>query len=142
MKKYGYKHNGSVPELILKRQKTQLNNSKIVRTEYYLYKRDIIKITRRVIKKLFENWNGYDYYDKEYIRDNFNYPANSNLYPSVDHKISTYYGFINKIKPEIIANIDNLCITKKRINSKKREKIYEEKLINKMKLKIINDILK
>ena len=39
------------------------------------------------------------------------------------------------------VDIDNLCITKKRINSKKREKIYEKKLINIIKIKMINIIL-
>jgi len=31
-------------------------------------------------------------------------------YPTIDHKLSIFYGFINKIDPYIIADINNLCI--------------------------------
>lgn len=43
-------------------------------------------------------------------------------YPTMDHKISIYYGFENKIDHYIIANIDNIVITKRSINSSKSTK--------------------
>jgi hypothetical protein len=43
------------------------------------------------------------------------------LYPTIDHKTSIYFGFINKIDPILIGSIDNLCITKRSFNSKKRD---------------------
>ena len=46
------------------------------------------------------------------------YSSTYNL-PSIDHKISIYYGFVNKIDPSIIGDIKNLCITKRSINKKK-----------------------
>ena len=70
---------------------------------------------------LYENWDGYDYYDGEYIKGNFSHSPLSSLYPTIDHKISTYFGFINNIEPEEISSLENLCITKKKINSQKRE---------------------
>jgi hypothetical protein len=45
-------------------------------------------------KDLLENWDGYDYYDGEYIKDNFCLYSNDKNYPTMDHKISCYYGFL------------------------------------------------
>lgn len=93
------------------------------------YKLDLFRIYRRKVryetdllrKKLFEDWNGYDYYDSEYIKDNLLLNKNDNNYPTIDHKISCFYGFINNLPTTDISNIDNLCITKRIINSKKSQ---------------------
>jgi hypothetical protein len=89
------------------------------KTEFEIYKNEVWRLTYRVKKILIEKWNGYDYYDGEYILQNYFIDYNDNDYPSIDHKMSVYYGFINKIDPIDIANIDNLCITKRSINKKK-----------------------
>ena len=47
-------------------------------------------------------------------------------YPTIDHKTSILYGFLNKILPSEIGNIDNLCITKRSINSSKYGKTLDE----------------
>lgn len=90
--------------------------------EFNLYKKLVRILTQRNKKLLLENWNGFDYYDNEYIKYNFNYNSNSKFYPTIDHRISVYYGFINKIEPNIISDMDNLCITKRSINSSKNTK--------------------
>lgn len=108
------------------------------------YKLDLFKIYRRKVryetdllrKKLFNDWDGYDYYDNEYIKNNLNLNKNDNNYPSIDHKISCFYGFINGLDTSIISNISNLCITKRIINSKKsqlNEDVFK-KLFNKKNL--------
>ena len=102
------------------------------------YKLDLFRIYRRKIryetdllrKKLFEDWNGYDYYDNEYIKENFTLNKNHNNYPSIDHKMSCFYGFINGLDTTIISDISNLCITKRIINSKKSQ-LNEDEFINK-----------
>ncbi len=91
---------------------------------FLLYKRKCRKITYSQRKYLYENWDGYDYYDKEYIKDNLNLNNTNKNYPTIDHKISIFYGFLNNIKEEIIGNIENLCITKRSINCSKRSKNY------------------
>ena len=48
-------------------------------------------------KQLFENWDGKDYYDGVYIKDNFILQSGSKEYPTIDHKTSVSYG-IEKIK--------------------------------------------
>ena len=72
-------------------------------------------------KVLFSLWDGIDFYDGENIIDNMNLHHNDRLYPTVDHKISIYNGFKNNISIEVISSIDNLCITKRHINSTKNK---------------------
>lgn len=98
----------------------------ISNTTYLNYRREVRRMTKRNEKKLLDTWNGIDYYDGENIRENFKLSPTDRDYPSVDHKISILYGFKNNISPEDISNINNLCITKIRINSAKRDLIEEE----------------
>jgi len=99
-----------------------------------LYKRIVKNITYKNRKKLFEDWDGYDYYDGEFIKNNVTLTPTHRLYPTIDHKISTLYGFLNNIPPEIIGDMFNLCITKKCINSIKKEKIEESFDVNKFNI--------
>ena len=89
------------------------------RNNYMMYRNRINYLTKKVKKVLIDNWNGYDYYDNEYIKDNFSLDKNDNNYPSIDHKISVMFGFLNNLTPEYISSIENLCITKRKINSTK-----------------------
>jgi hypothetical protein len=65
---------------------------------------------------LLESWDGYDFYDGEYIKNNFQLHYFDNKYPTIDHKISIYDGFISGISPVEISNIKNLCFTKRITN--------------------------
>lgn len=94
--------------------------------EFRNYRNLVNNITRRYKEKLYSDWNGYDYYDKEYIRDYSDLKYTHRLYPTIDHKISVYNGFLSGMSPEIIGNISNLCITKRSLNSSKRIKNSDE----------------
>ena len=48
------------------------------------------------------------FYDNELIIGYFSYTHTHRFYPTIDHKISTYYGFKNNISPLEIADIHNL----------------------------------
>jgi len=126
LKKYGYEHNGSVPDLIEKRIRTRMLKGQIKtdeeKSDIYKYKRKVLNITRKYEKILFNTWNGYDFYDGEYIAENFTLKYTDKSYPSLDHRVSIYYGYKNNISPDKIGDISNLCITKKIINSIKRER--------------------
>lgn len=100
--------------------------------QFKIYRRKVRYETDLIRKKLFENWDGYDYYDGEYIMDNINKNKNDNDYPSIDHKISCFYGFMNDIPTKEISKLDNLCITKRIINSRKSQltEIEFMKIIN------------
>ena len=95
-------------------------------TDWQLYKRKVNRVTNKFKKELYENWNGYDYYDSELIRGNLSHSHTHRFYPTIDHKISLLYGFINNVSPEEIGDISNLCITKRYINSMKNSLIEEK----------------
>ena len=134
---YGVKNPMYIDSIKDKVKKTKISNGIIspdrLVTELSLYKRKVRNITYKFKKKLFNNWNGYDYYDSQYIKDNSSLVPTDRLYPTIDHKISILYGFLNKVSPEEIGDITNLCITKKCINSMKKEKIEEKFNIHKHK---------
>jgi hypothetical protein len=99
--------------------------------KYKLYKRKVQYHTYKNKQSLFENWDGLDYYDNEYIKNNLVLDKNNPKFPTIDHKKSTFYGFINNIDPFEISNIDNLCITKRSNNLLKSildENTFMEKL--------------
>jgi len=87
--------------------------------DWEFYKREVARFTRKNKKHLYENWNGYDYYDNELIKGYLSHNHTHRFYPTIDHKISVYFGFMNNISPEEIGSLDNLCITKRYINSMK-----------------------
>jgi hypothetical protein len=100
----------------------------ILNNEYLTYRNECRRITKGNIKLLIKNWDGYDYYDGLFIGENFKLDHNHVDYPTIDHKISVYYGFKNSIDPNVIGSIDNLCFTKRGINSSKRD-LNEEDFI-------------
>ena len=97
------------------------NYQDIYDENYYTYRTEVRRITKKNQKKLLKEWNGFDYYDGEYIKENLILSPNDKDYPSVDHKISIYHGYKNNLHPTIIGDISNLCITKIKINSAKRD---------------------
>ena len=101
-------------------------NSSNIKHYINLNYRKVRIITRKNKKELQDKWDGRDYYDNEYIKDNFQLDPNDKNYPTIDHKISIYNGFKNSIDCEIIGGLDNLCITKRTINStKNKNNTYE-----------------
>jgi hypothetical protein len=104
-------------------RESRIKNWKIVEDnlnfEWQNYKNEVRRITRTFKQEIFENWNGCDFYDGEYIKNNLELHHNSKEFPTIDHKISVFEGFHRKIPPIIIGDISNLVITKRSINSKK-----------------------
>lgn len=94
--------------------------------EYRKYRLQVNRILQRNKKYILENWDGLDYYDGEYIRENFKLNPNDRLFPHFDHKISVAYGFKNKIDYKIIGSIENICITKQCLNGLKKEMNADE----------------
>ena len=120
IKNYGTTHPMMSDEMKeIKKEYFIKNGFNITTDEFELYKNIVYRLTKKNKKKLLELWNGLDYYDNEYIKDNFNLSGSHRNYPTVDHKISIFEGFKNKIEAEEIAKIENLCFTKRYINSRK-----------------------
>lgn len=125
-------------KIIEKQRQTNEKNGLWVKltskTNLEIYTMKVRNITQKHIKKIFEDWNGLCYYTKQKLIPNEEYcllnkgkhPNTNKLAPTIDHKISIVYGFLNNIPPEKIADINNLCICAKYINSKKHRKIEIE----------------
>lgn len=111
-----------------------LNNSGCVfcreerrkKSEFKKYSQMVNRITRINKITLFNNWDGLDYYDGEDIKNNLNLNPNEKNYPTIDHKISKRFGFLNNISINVVGGLDNICITKRSNNSKKRTKNYND----------------
>jgi len=127
MDKYGVEHPSQIISLKLnkekRRRKTKEEKGDWIKledtNEWNLYKNKVRTQTSKNKKELFNMWDGMDYYDGEYIKENINLHHNNPSYPTIDHKISIYYGFANKIETDLISDISNLVITKRIINIKK-----------------------
>lgn len=130
LKKYGVDHPMKLEEIQKKTKNTKIKNGSYLtdeqRTDYKNYWLKVKVATNKNKKYLFENWDGIDYYDGEYIAENFIFPSGSKEYPTIDHKTSVNYGYKNNITPKEIGKIENLCITKRSINSKKHKKTESE----------------
>ena len=84
-----------------------------------LYQRKAKRLVRKIKKYILEDWDGIDYYDNEYIKENLKLSHFHGDYPTIDHKISIYYGFMNNISIDDISKVENLVVTKRRNNASK-----------------------
>lgn len=130
MKNYGVTNQYQRDDIIEKLRKIRIDKGIEIPnkdlTDWMKYKRIVNKLTKRNRNKVFEMWNGYDYYDNEYIKDNMKLSHTDNNYPNIDHKISIFHGFKNKIDPIKISDMNNLCITKRILNIRKRTKTEDD----------------
>lgn len=127
IEKYGFEHFRQSDQVKEDEKQLRIKNGRQIPddklSDYDIYKKKVKCYTRKEKNKLYNNWNGLDFYDNENIIENKKLHYNSDLYPHIDHKISIFEGFKNKIDPSIIGNIDNLCITK-RINNLSKGSLY------------------
>ncbi len=134
--KYGKEHVSQLSSIQDKCKSTRIRNGFQLpdeeKSDWKIYNDKVDKVTRKFKKQLIFNWDGYDYYDEEYIKNNFQLHHTNKAYPTIDHKISIFEGFCKRISPIIIGDILNLCLTKRSLNAKKSIKNSDEfkKLIN------------
>ena len=130
LEKYGVEWISQLDEVIKKSLESREKSGNIIPIdklgEFEIYRKKVRTITNKYKKQLYEEWNGFDHYDGEFIKGYFSFGSKNRLYPTIDHKTSCLYGFLNNLSPEEIGNLSNLCITKRCINSTKRELIEEE----------------
>jgi len=130
LEKYGVDNVSKVSKINEKIMQTKKDKNLVIPenllTEWEIYKKNVRKLIRRNLKKLYNDWDGFDYYDNENIKQYLGVSHTNRFYPTVDHKISTYYGFLNGVIEEEISKLENLCITKRYINSIKKTLIEEE----------------
>ncbi len=78
--------------------------------------------TRKMRKKLFNTWDGYDYYTGEYIKDNISLPYYHKDYPTLDHRKSRSQCFLEGLTVREACDENNLVWTTRFNNSKKYNK--------------------
>ena len=79
-------------------------------------------LTRKIRKQMLETWDGYDYIDGEYIKDNLKLHYSDKNYPTLDHIKSRSQCFKEGLSPYEATTIENLKWTKRVNNSKKYNK--------------------
>jgi len=121
--RYGSGNYNNSKQMIKTKEEKNIYISATKSKPFQLYRKMVGRFTYKYKKLLYENWDGYDYYDAEYIKDYFQLKSSNMKYPTIDHKISLFQGFTENIAPYIIGDINNLCITKREINLKKSSKI-------------------
>ena len=127
IEKYGVEHPMKCEDIVIKSveksKKTKIEKGYQLPDDmiepYKLYRRISDNYLRKIRKSILQIWDGYDYYDGEYIKENVNLEPYHKCYPTLDHKISVYYGYKNNIPLEIVNSEKNICITKRSINSSK-----------------------
>lgn len=100
--------------------------SKEKKEEFRKFTRRCRSRTYRIKSIVYANWNGYDYYDGEYIKHHLDLHYMHENYPVVDHKISIFFGFKNGISIDILCDVKNLVITKRKNNLKKQQYDHSE----------------
>lgn len=80
-------------------------------------------LTQKIRKQMLEDWDGYDYIDGEYIKDNLNLHYSDKNYPTLDHIKPRSQCFKEGISPYEATSPENLKWTKRINNSKKHNKI-------------------
>ena len=79
-------------------------------------------LTRKIRKQMLETWDGYDYIDGEYIKDNLNLHFSDKNYPTLDHIKPRSQCFKEGLSPYEATTSENLKWTKRINNSKKHSK--------------------
>lgn len=89
-------------------------------SDWVLYSKRVRYLTSKRKEELFKNWDGLDFYTKDDIKENLEkYKYTSRYYPTIDHKISVFEGFRENLSIGLVSDINNLCITKRFLNSSK-----------------------
>ena len=70
-------------------------------------------------KELVGDWDGYDYIDGKYIKDNLNLDYRSKYYPTLDHVIPKQKLYLEGLSPHEACSNENLRWTTRSNNSRK-----------------------
>ncbi len=126
---------------ITRQKNLEIKRSNLDITKWENYKKLSRSYFKQSKKIIYENWNGYDYYDNEYIKPYLNLNTQDMKHPTVDHIISVKKGFELGISPKEINDVKNLVVTKRYINISKGSKIFEVDKINNFNLNDSDSIL-
>ena len=104
-----------------------------IKNKYLRFRKKIVYMSYKHKLKLLEIWDGRDFYTGDFIKNNFKFHSSHESYPTIDHKISIFYGYINNVEISELTSINNLCWTTRRNNSRKSKKdiqIFQSEIEN------------
>ena len=90
------------------------------------YRNRVRSRTNTKKKTLFENWDGLDFYTGENIHEYLNYYYTHPSFPTIDHKVPIIVAYKIGMSVDECSDLSNLCITQRKINSRKKDTIFEE----------------
>lgn len=99
------------------------NGNIITEHDWKQYKKRCDYLTRKIRKQMLQGWDGYDYIDGEYIKENLNLHYTHKNYPTLDHIVPRSECFKQGLSPDEATTPTNLKWTK-RINNSKKNNIY------------------
>ena len=106
---------------------TRKKNGKIITNHNWKqYWKKCNYLTRKIRSKMLGNWDGFDYIDREYIKDNLNLHFTHTNYPTLDHIKPRSVCFKEGLTPEEATKPENLKWTK-RINNSSKSNKYDTK---------------
>jgi hypothetical protein len=140
LKNYGVPFSAMIPS-ITKKRIIKMRRTRIKRGTYHSlkqltlfqrYVRLVMRETKKHKKCLFKQWNGLDYYTHKKLLNNKIFRkihpkitlSRNKIQPTIDHKVSMFYGFKHNISAKKIGSLSNLCICGKDTNSKKQRRSY------------------
>ncbi len=128
--RYGGNSSSCCKEILDKQRITRIKRGMEVPSdkpisEFKKYRNRVDHLTRKCKNRLFDEWDGFDYYDGEYIKNNIYLKHTDRLAPTIEHKITVFDGYMNNIPEKEIAKFENLAITKRSINSSRKNKNFE-----------------
>ena len=109
---------------IKKGVETRTKNGHIIdwdKAEWKQYWKRCDWLTRKIRQQMLNEWDGIDYIDGEYIKDNLSLHFTHGDYPTLDHLKSRSQCFKENISPYDATNSENLKWTKRRNNSSKNK---------------------
>lgn len=114
------------PEAIEKMLQTKLDKGTIIdwrdNKDWKRFYKKCDALTRAMRKEMLPDWDGYDYYDGEYIKYYLELDVHHKNYPTLDHKYPRSKAFQEGMTPQEITTKDNLVWTKRCNNSRKGNK--------------------
>jgi len=114
------------PEAIEKRKKTWEVSGRLFNfkdnKDWKRYYKKCDALTRAIKVEMLKEWDGYDYYDGEYIKPYLELSVHHKNYPTLDHKYPRSKAFQDGLTPHEITVKENLVWTKRTNNSKKGNK--------------------
>lgn len=132
LEKYGVEYISQSDNAIKKIRETNEKLGRWIPNEKMnLFKRYWLDVRSYTLKNkdvLFGNWDGICHYTGLPIGSVKN-KQQSGFYPTIDHKKSVFYGFVNNISASDIGDISNLCICCRSINSMKSKMVDDDFLV-------------